>query len=442
MLSGRFPRGTGIISNSLGVPDPQARTLNGRGEGASPFRFRGSTLVDWLRVRDPQSRALSVSVKDRGAILPIGRAKQSVFWYSSDGTFTTSTYYADTLPTWLRKFNAQTLPEKYAGRVWEPLLPARFYPEPDIVAVENQGKGAAFPHAVASDLAKAIEQLASFPWMDEILVDLALTGADSLKLGRTGHVDVLSVSLSTTDLIGHAYGPDSREVHDQMLRLDRALGAFLDSLFTRFRPQQVAMVLTADHGVSSFVGRHATGGLEHSDELHVSTDEILKPFRSFLTVRKLPGNAIAVEAGMLRLNETALGNDRALMDTIARMFVAAVKRTPGVARVDYVRDLARGDTLRDPIIRRWNQMIPRDVPVPVVATLKEGYVWGSGRSATHGSPYDPDAHVPLIFFGPQFKPGRYTEFARTVDVAPTLARVLGVRPTEPLDGKTLTQVLR
>jgi hypothetical protein len=125
-LSGRFPRSTGILRNAAGVEDPQAPLLTSRDPGASPYRFRGSTLIDWMRSRDPRSRALSVSRKDRGAILPLGRAKQSVFWYAaSSGELTTSRYYADTLPTWIRRVNARRVPQSYAGQSWTLLLPAR-----------------------------------------------------------------------------------------------------------------------------------------------------------------------------------------------------------------------------------------------------------------------------------------------------------------------------
>jgi len=101
ILSGREPYRTGIVLNSIGVPDSRAPLIGGGGPGASPFRFRGTTLIDWMKAKDRRSRALSVSRKDRGAILPMGRAKESVFWYASNGKFTTSTYYADTLPTWV-----------------------------------------------------------------------------------------------------------------------------------------------------------------------------------------------------------------------------------------------------------------------------------------------------------------------------------------------------
>lgn len=438
MLSGRFPRSTGIISNTLGVPDPQARMLNG-GPGASPFRFRGSVLFDWLRIQTPGSRALSVSVKDRSAILPIGRAKQSVFWYSGDGTFSTSNYYADTLPTWVRTFNAQKLPEKYAGREWKPLLDPRLYWEAD--TVEAEGKNPAFPHRVPAEVREAVRVLANFPWMDQILLELALTGVDSMKLGKTDNVDLLSMSLSTMDLIGHEYGPDSREVHDQVIRLDRALGIFFDELYKRFAPEEVVVALTADHGVSSFpevVARTKAEALAR----HVDVRPALNSLQPLLGRLGIPGGGVSFDAQMLQLNEAAFKHDHALMDTVANAFATAIRKLPGVARVDFVRDLAKGDTINDPITRRWYQMVPRDLAIPVVVTWKEGYVAGAAESATHGSPYDADAHVPIIFYGPQFRPGLYKEFVRTVDIAPTLAKILDVHPTEPIDGKPLRQALR
>ena len=124
-MSGRFPRSTGIVSNRAGVYDPQAPLLTSRDLPASPFRFRGSTLIDWIRARDTRARALSLSSKDRGAILPLGRAKQHVFWYASSiGEFTTSRYYADTLPNWIRAVNARRTPQRLAGQSWTLLLPA------------------------------------------------------------------------------------------------------------------------------------------------------------------------------------------------------------------------------------------------------------------------------------------------------------------------------
>src|SRR5262249_33490966 len=111
LLSGREPYRTGIVFNAEGVPDDNAPIIGGGGPGASPFRFRGSTLVDWLRAKNARSRALSVSRKDRGAILPVGRAKESVYWYQTDGRFSTSAYYTDKLPDWVTNFNARRIPQ-------------------------------------------------------------------------------------------------------------------------------------------------------------------------------------------------------------------------------------------------------------------------------------------------------------------------------------------
>src|SRR6478672_9356030 len=214
-MSGRFPRSTGIVSNTTGVLDPQAPLLTSRDAPASPYRFRGSVLIDWLRTRDPASRALSISRKDRGAILPMGRAKQNVFWYATtNGQFTTSRYYADTLPDWIRRVNARRVPQRLAGQRWTLLLPDSSYREPDDVPMENNGKDVTFPHALPLDTVAAGGQLPYTPWMDQFTMDAALEGLQALQLGRGPQTDLLAISLSATDYIGHRYGPDSREQHD------------------------------------------------------------------------------------------------------------------------------------------------------------------------------------------------------------------------------------
>ena len=140
LLSGRFPRSTGIMMNRIGVDDADAPlTAGAYGTGASPKRFIGTTFADWLRAANARTRTLSVSMKDRGAILPIGRSKSDVYWYSADGRFTTSTYYRDALPKWVNGFNERRLPQSYAGKSWTLLLPDVAYAETDSVPVEGGG---------------------------------------------------------------------------------------------------------------------------------------------------------------------------------------------------------------------------------------------------------------------------------------------------------------
>ena len=250
-MSGRFPASTGIVRNAAGVGDPQAPLVDAEGSGASPYRFRGTTLTDWLRVKDPRSRALSVSRKDRGAILPIGRQPQDVYWFA-DGTFTTSTWYRDTLPSWVQQFNARKLPESYAGREWTLLLEESAYPEADTLELGSARGNVRFPHVMSASPDTAAWMVANFPWMDEITLAFALNGMNALQLGTGPQTDVLAISLSTMDAVGHAFGPDSRELHDHTLRLDRMIGAFLDSLFTLRDSTRVVIALTADHGVAPY----------------------------------------------------------------------------------------------------------------------------------------------------------------------------------------------
>src|SRR6184192_2233557 len=150
ILSGRWPAHTGIVRNTAGVQDSTAPLVGVTGLGASPARFRGTALFDWLKAAEPGARALSVSGKDRGAILPLGRAKEQVYWYAG-GYFTTSHYYADSLPTWLQTFNAERVPFKAAGKAWTLLLPERAYHEPDSVSYENSGHDFTFPHRLPTD---------------------------------------------------------------------------------------------------------------------------------------------------------------------------------------------------------------------------------------------------------------------------------------------------
>ena len=440
-MSGRFPRSTGIVSNTTGVLDPQAPLLTSRDAPASPYRFRGSVLIDWLRTRDPRSRALSVSRKDRGAILPLGRAKQNVFWYATtNGEFTTSRYYADTLPDWIRHINARRTSQKLAGQTWNLLLPASAYSEPDSEPIENAGKDFTFPHALPTDTARAASELPYTPWMDELTLATALEGLEALSIGAGSSTDVLAVSLSATDYIGHRYGPDSREQHDNVLRLDRALGAFIDSLYKLRDSSTIVFALTADHGVTSFpelVAQRTRRPVPPRYDLKPAVADL----RVALRAAGIDTTAISLDGAAVYVNRDAFSNTKASADAILTRLATALRKTSGIARVDLVRDLARRDTIHDAVSRRWAHMIPLDTPIELVFTPVEGAYPKDARIAEHGAPYDNDAHVPVIFYGPWFKAGRYGERALVADMAPTLARVAGVPPTERLDGRVLEKAL-
>jgi arylsulfatase A-like enzyme len=440
-MSGRFPYSTGIVRNAAGVQDPQAPLIGAaQGPGASPFRFRGTTLTDWLRLKDPRSRALSVSRKDRGAILPIGRDPQDVYWYSSSGMFTTSTWYADTLPPWVQRFNARRMPQSYAGKSWTLLMDESAYPEPDSLEAGSAAANAFFPHVASSSPDTAAWLLPNFPWMDEVTLAFALHGLNALQLGAGPQTDVLAISLSATDAVGHAFGPDSRELHDNILRLDRMLGAFLDSLYTLRDSAQVVVALTADHGVAPFPG--VSERLGRRAPVYYDPRALIQDWRAVLSSAGVPDGAATIEDGVLLLDRPALARANIDGDSLVTAFIALARRAPGVERVDRLRDLARADTARDAIARRWIHMLPPEMPAEAVITTAEYAVPLGSSYAQHGSPWDYDTHVPVIFYGRPFRAGKYDAFARVVDMAPTLAWVTATQPLERLDGRVLRAALR
>lgn len=443
-MSGRFPRSTGIASNTAGVFDPDHPLLNGlRNEpGASPERFTGTTLFDWLFAKDNRARALSVSKKDRAAILPIGRAKQNVYWFSANGAFTTSTYYRDTLPAWVQRFNDRRIGQTYTGAQWRLSRDPAAYPEPDSVVFENHGRDFLFPHAFPTDTLRASAYLPLTPTMDSITALFALEGLRQMELGTGPQTDLLAVSFSATDYIGHTYGPDSREAHENELRLDETIGWFLDSLYRLRDSSTIAIALTGDHGVSPIRELARQRGQATGDQgLLVSVSEQVAAVREKLRAAGVDTMAFMIDGPLVAVDRDAMTRGGLKADAVLDEFARAARQVRGVARVDRFRNMRRADFATDAIARRWSHQIPEGSPIEVAITLTRYSYWYDA-TATHGSPYDQDAWVPVIFYGPWAKPGRYATFARVVDMAPTLAAMASVHPLEKLDGVVLMQAVK
>jgi len=439
MLSGRYPTHTGIALNGRGVQDPQSPVLGAPDTvGASPRRFRGTTLYDWMRAGDPGVRVLSVSRKDRAAIFPIGRARVPVYWLYA-GAFTTSRYYADTLPSWVRAFNRRIDVARWTSATWNLLLPDSAYPEPDSVPFENGGADYTFPHRLAATPDADARQLNAFPWIDSLTLAFALEGVQALDLGRRNRPDLLSISLSTTDAIGHAFGPDSREIHDQLLRVDRWLGQFLDSLARLVPSAATVVVLTGDHGVTplpeyTVTVRHRPGG-------RVWLGAVARGASAVLRSRYQADFGLEFDSGLLVADVGALRSRGIDVDSLAGALAAEAASLPGVARVFTPRTLALAPA-SDWNAQLWHHMIPPDYGWLLCGVTAPGYVWSAGGlDAEHGSTNPEDVAVPIAFYGASIAAQRIARSVSTVDIAPTLAALLGVPPTEPLDGHVLPEVL-
>jgi arylsulfatase A-like enzyme len=301
-----------------------------------------------------------------------------------------------------------------------------------------------FPHALPADPAQAARALPATPWMDDVTLEAALAGADAMGLGRGPQTDVLAVSLSTTDAVGHQYGMDSRELHDQILRLDRSLGAFIDSLYKTRDSTRVVFALTGDHGMAPYPELHFPGTDPNRGRADLSA--AFTAHNARLAARGVP-EAFDVESGAITQDTAAFRGAGVDARAALAALLADLRRAPGVAQAAARGELPalaaqRRDTAAAKYARRWLHMIPDDLPVSAVVTLEPYDYYAGVTYATHGSPHDYDSHVPVLFHGAAFRPGRYGRFARVVDMAPTLAAVLGVAPTEPLDGRVLREALR
>ena len=429
-LSGRSPASVGIVGNRFGVGDSSAPLLGTTGPGASPSRFQGTTLHDWLRRRDPATRALSVSRKDRGAILPIGRGRADVYWYVA-GRFTTSTWYRSTLPRWLEDWNARRGAAKLAGHAWTLSRPESAYPEPDAMPYENGGRDAVFPHRLPADAAEAEGAVGSSPWVDSLTLDVALEGARALQLGRRQGTDLLVVSLSATDYVGHRYGPDSRELHDQLLRLDGWLGTFLDSLGVLVPKERTVVVLTGDHGVHPFPERGKGG--------RASMTALMRTVGSTLRERYGSSFGLALVSGLLVADTTALRARGVRVDSLSAAVAQAAARLSGVRAVFTPARLSSdaGDDAR-----LWRKAIAAGHPWLIAASLEPGWQWSDGPGSTdHGATDRDDTHVPIAVLAPGLSARRVSRRVTTEDIGPTLAALAGVRPTEPVTGQVLPEII-
>ena len=433
IMSGRHPSSTGIVRNAEGVEDTGAEGLDG-GAGSSPDRFVGTTLYDWIKARNSQARVLSVSRKDRSAILLVGRSTAPVFWYER-GRFNTSRYYADSLPAWVTWFNNEM---PYDWPPWGLLLEPREYPEPDSQPWEQRGRNFAMPYRVA---VRGGVALAETPYMDSLTLAFALRGARELGVGRGPGPDMLTIGLSSGDGVGHGWGPDSRELRDYYYRLDRYVGAFLDSLGALVDPARTVVVLTADHGVTPYPEwsrQHGDGNANY-----VVPDTVIRAWDARLdTVAGDRSWVLYRTGGLVAVDRAALAAAGLDADSACDRLVAALRRVPGVARVDTRRTIERADTTRDVIARRWRHALPEHVQVGALISLRPGMVFGPHNGhAKHGQNADLDAHVTLLLYGAPFRAGQYRQRASTVDLAPTLAEVLGVTPLERVDGRVLREAL-
>ena len=465
ILSGGYSYLTGIVGNRwfdrasgrlvAAAGDPDSHFVGAPGdesEGTSPRNFIGTTLGDELILNSQgRSKVVTVALKSRSATLLGGKLGKAYWFNEQAGGFETSTYYAKALPDWVVAWNKKRVADQYFGKVWTPLVPESAFARASEDDFPQEGDvgglGRTFPHKLTGKLEAPGEvyydALAKTPFGNDLVLEFARAALDAEGLGRDETPDLLAVSLSANDEVGHTFGPYSREVLDMTVRTDRQLGAFLRYL-DRKAPGYTA-VLTADHG--------ATPIPEYSARLGIDAHRIKKQTLKDAIEKALDDKfgegdwVLALEDPSVYLDLKLIA-ERKLDPTVVEDATAeALSRVPGILRGYTRTQLMRGLGGTTAIDRAFQLVFHPSRSGDVLILMSPYSFWGSRYAEldygdSHGSPYDYDTHVPLALMGPGVVPGIYQENVAVADLAPTLAALLEVNSPPVAEGRVLHQALR
>jgi len=484
MMTGAYPSETGIVGNEwieretakriTSVSDTTVKALGGNENepAASPRRLMASTVGDELRLAtNDRSKVIGISVKDRSAILPAGRHANAAYWFSSgSGNMISSTYYFPQLPAWVSAFNSKRPADKFFGARWDRLLPESEYLKragADSPPWENIGRVSgdtnAFPHTLTGGATRPGPQfyaaLDYSPFSNDLLVQFAEEALVNENLGQDNDTDVLTLSFSANDYVGHRYGPYSQEAMDISLRVDRQIETFLDFVDSKVGLRNTIVILTADHGVAPIPEQAAALGL---DGARLRGEDILTAVRSAITARYNPkgttpdptGDYIytydfggrpqpAFINGNIYFNYAALQRDGVSLDEVTRVARDAALTVRGISRAFTRAQLLQGAvSITDPIERRVVHGFYASRSGDVVVIAEPYKYLGDAIPATHGTPYSYDTHVPLIIVAPGLVPGRYYDRASPADIAPTVSALLRTTPPSNAVGRVLIEAIR
>jgi predicted AlkP superfamily pyrophosphatase or phosphodiesterase len=454
MLTGAYPHRTGIIANEwrdlatgaevYNTGDAAERYIGEETkplDGTSPRNLKVDTLGDVLRRADQRAKVVAISGKDRGAILPAGHLGTAYMYMGQTGHFASSTYYMRQHPAWVEAFNGARPADRWFRQAWQPLLPDGAYARslPDNQPWYGPRGGALpLPLAGAGEATPGPAYYASLlrsPFADQLSLEFARAAVRGEQLGQDDVPDILIVSLSGHDYVNHAYSAESRLSHDHFLQLDRLLQGFFQDLDATVGRDRYLAVLTADHGFmpapewSRSQGQDA-GRLNVVQALTRVNAELQASFGAGPLVFGSPGSALVVNR--------KLAAERGLdVDRITEVARESLLREPAVAAAYTRRELERGSLPEAPFFqavrKTWHPLVSGDVQF----VLKPYWMAGSSV-ATHGSPYPYDTQVPILMWGPRWvKPGRVDTRVEVVDLAPTLAQVLGLPAPPASEGRPL-----
>jgi predicted AlkP superfamily pyrophosphatase or phosphodiesterase len=408
----------------------------------SPVNLWTTTITDELRLSNNfKSKVIGIALKDRGAILPTGHTANGAYWYDDkEGKWITSSYYMKSLPVWVNNFNAANLPGKYMSGEWNTLLPIKEYTESteDNSSHENTIPGidsVTFPYYLSGIKKNAMASFKTTPFANNYTLEFAKAAIQNEQLGKNTVPDFLAVSISSTDYIGHTFGPNSVEIEDTYLRLDLAVADFLNYLDSTVGKGKYLLFLTADHGVAhnpGFMQEHRLSAGNFKDAVITKeiNDEVFAKLGIKNAVDEIMNYQVYINKNIIERREE-----------INTMVINHLKEKEFVLNAFDLKSLNASTmpTLEKNMFSNGYN-VSRSGDIQFVC--KPGYFDGEEKGSTHGlwNPYE--AHIPLIFFGNGIAAGKTYQNVEMTDISATLAALLNLQMPSGCIGKVVTEVFK
>jgi predicted AlkP superfamily pyrophosphatase or phosphodiesterase len=427
--------------------DDQAKTIGSTTTAGqmSPRNLLVTTIGDELRLATNfHSKVIGIALKDRAAILPAGHSANAAYWYDgATGNWISSSYYINELPKWVQDLNAKKLPDQYYSNDWNTLYPLDTYIQsaPDEEPYEYRPFGRTakgFPYNLKPFIGKNYDILHVTPYGNSFTFDMAKAAINGEQLGAGSFTDMLTISLSTPDYIGHSFGPNSVEAEDDFLRLDKDLGSFLDFLDEKIGKGNYLVFFTADHGVAQvpfFLNQHKIPSGNAVDAGYA--DELNTLLKSKFGADKLLIDVSNYQVHIDRNLEKHLGLNK---DSVNKTVINYLLGQPGVYRafaLDKLNEITLNATIKADVTNGYYPQRSGDIQIIFKPQWIEGFEEGG---TTHGewNPYD--SHIPLIWYGWNIKPGQTSKEVYMTDIAPTVSTMLHIQVPSGSIGHVIEQV--
>jgi len=447
LSSGQYPSTGGVIGNQwfdrelkrgwYCVEDTLSQILKDGSTGRSYRSIQSTTLGDWLKKYSPKSKVLSIAGKDRAAVLQGGKNADLTLWYDRQGGWTSSTYYTSRLPNWVSKFNRRLNVPSYVDSVWHPLMDSNIYANntrPDYFVGEVNWSPVqydpTFPIVFKElGLSFLLSTFYILPYGDRAVLNLGSQAVDEYNMGKDKYTDILFLGLSATDGIGHSFGPHSHEQLDNYLRLDKNLGQFIESLEMLLGKGNVLYILSSDHGAVALPEYLNAQGLYAGRIPDPQRDSLFNAVNN--EIEEQLGVNQVYSYGNAFYFDNDMNEDVRIIAT--RIIKSHLSKLEGIRSVITKKEILNGGkSIID--IRLKNMVHPEKSP-DVYLIPEKYWTWRYPRGTSHGSPYDYDAHVPLIISRSSHKDRIDSLRVKTVDIAPTIAKLIQIPFPKSIDGK-------